>query len=263
MKSHSPGFVAFIILSCLSTLSCSARKFDLPLPKDIQRVEQASANHIASLLLHNQAPATVRSLFTGEIAAYGRKELSTQALSFEKPDKLRFEVFAPGVNQLLFMAVAQGSEIVAIDLKERFFIRSYSSREVFQAVLDLPLTAYEMMHWVSGRVLPGFNRCQDVFETADHQTLIIECRTEKRMLRLKTTRALLPYFAEMSLTGEDFPGLRTEYEWEDNRTPRRINFYLKDISGELTFKRFEIGASLPGSLFQVTPPTGFEQRVFR
>lgn len=253
---------AVIPILAILLVGCSTRKFDLPLPSDSRKLPESEAQQIASSILSNKAPVSVRTLFTGELSAYGRKESSTQALNFERPDRLRFEVFAPGVNQLLFMAVASGREIIAIDLKEKFFVRSFSSREVFEAILDLPLTAYEMMHWISARAFPEFTHCQDVYETAA-SALIIECRTPWRTMRIKTTRSLLPNFTELSLTGRDFPGLRTEYELTENHTPRKIRFFMKEIKGELTFKRFEANTTLPESLFRVTPPAGFEQRVFR
>jgi len=258
------GRIALLFVLGVFLSACGIRAgLQLEIPSSKTAVTSSEKEQLLGSIKNQSLPFSLRALYSSEISAMGKREELTQALSFQRPDKLRLEVFTPAVNQLLFIAIANGGEFLALDLQERVLLKSHSSKKVLSRLLNLPLTAEELMHWGSATVFPGIRQCRnpDVYKLEQGEILIL-CRYAARELRLRFDSGLL--LREFSLAGEDLEGLSTSYDYTDSRALASINFKTPDIEGVLRVRKLEKEMDLSHlpMLFNLSVPSGFREENF-
>lgn len=251
--------LCLIVLIIFVSAGCRPSRLELEIPSSARELASSERDATLQFLRQNLSPLSYRALLDVTIYSGNRHEQFRQTVTFERPDKLRLEAFVPGINQLLFLVVAQSGLLRAINTQEKQLIYGPANARSFEYLINVPLSSEDLMVWFSGGILPSFQKLSraKVFELSD-KTLIIEAKdSSNRTLRLKTDRSSLPHFTEFSLSNDSSPFIRGTYEISSSGYPSRLTFQLKDVNGTIDVIRSEANILPKESLFTFPEPSGY------
>lgn len=207
-----------------------------------------SSAQVEAFLEKARAVTTFRSLVSLEITSTLRKDRVKQIVLFRRPDDLRVEVFAPGLNQLLSIAVVRDGLLQAYDVEEKTLYTGPASPENIAAVIQVPFRPEEFMLWLCGRfsLMPPSRRV-GLWRRGGEFALEVDY-PDGRWVRLY----LDPEGSDLALRKlELFVGqsavLESSFTYgETALLPKAIAFTLpiEDVSGKMTFSRPELNPLL-------------------
>lgn len=286
--------VAWILLS-LTTFSvlggCRARvlPFD-DLDKCAPVSDELKQEILSQIAESNSRIASLRALIKGKVKHGIREDTFSQVVVFERPDKLRIELFATSMNRLTALVLTRGGRLHAVNPLERIVYRGTASKANMQRLLTVPFIPEEMMMWLSGRfILPEedsqirsrIHLCPDTSQ-AVMDLALVNGRTIRAVYRIDNTDLLMK---NRGGAGEDQPALvldsmevrriqeasllvsRFFYDTRSRlgsgqvRMPSRLVFQLPeaDISGVFVFKKGKVNPDLADQtdkLFEFKTPDG-------
>ena len=201
---------AIKLIFVVHLFGCSVHQVNLP-GADSGFVE-SDASQAAEFNAALKSSANEIRTFRGLVSikarkAVGREEFN-QVLVFSRPDKLRIETFAPGVNQLLTLVVVNGDKIQALDRKNLTGLQGEVNTYNVEKLIEIPLLPEEFMLWILGRFLPQ-----------DEATLF-----SSSISRKPTSNT---YSARYDL--RDGRSFRILVDWDGKAAPRVIGFELYTI----------------------------------
>lgn len=127
---------------------------------------------------------TARILFKSTLRRSIGSETVRDVVVFEHPERLRLEVFAPGLNKLLALLITQGNSLYMLDPIERRVFLGDATAPTIERLLSFPLTPPEFMRWAVGR-FPGELGTGTKFAGQDGtgKVLLVHRPDERRELR--------------------------------------------------------------------------------
>ncbi len=275
-------FTAIILILASCSSGCVAPQVNLP-KADSGFIESgaAEATEFNSALKKTASEIkTFRGLVTVKARkAVGQEEFN-QVLVFSRPDNLRIETFAPGVNQLLTLVVVNGDRIQALDRKNHTGLQGEVNTYNVEKLIEIPLLPEEFMLWILGRYLPQEEAT--LFASSVSRKLSSNSYSAHYDLRDGRSFRILAHWdgqtaprvegLELYTIDEKAPILVSRFNYAAAETstgsayPIRVEVELKKRSlyVELTLKEPRINPALGDKskrLFQVTFPKNYEIRA--
>ena len=275
-------FTAIILIFASCLFGCVAPQVNLPGVDSgfIESGATEAADFNSALKKSATEIKTFRGLVTVKARkAVGREEFN-QVLVFSRPDKLRIETFAPGVNQLLTLVVVNGDKIQALDRKNLTGLQGEVNTYNVEKLIEIPLLPEEFMLWILGRYLPQEEAT--LFASSVSRKLSSNSYSAHYDLRDGRSFRILVHWdgqtaprvegLELYTIDEKAPVLVSRFSYAEAETstgsdyPARVEVELKKRSlyVELTLKEPRINPALgdnSGRLFQVTFPQNYEIRA--
>ena len=122
---------------------------------DTDNYREASSEESKSYLLQAQQQAaaihSLRALITARIKHLLSEETLTQVLVFERPDKLRLELFATNLNRLVVLISCHQGQLQAADPINHRLYQGAADYQNINKLLSLPFSGEELMLWAAGR----------------------------------------------------------------------------------------------------------------
>ena len=270
----------FILLLFSAALFTGCSRIAVP---SLQGFRQAPAGDAAPLLAQVRAAAdsvkTGRGEYELRLAKGLGKQTLHQVVAFQRPDKLRLELFASALHQLILFAVSREGTLECLDPKSGVLYRGASTPENLSRVIGVPLVAEEAMLWFAGALaLPEdskFERALEVLRKGQTNAFVV--RGE-----ISADRCATAHFdglpsgprmksLELRRCGSGKLFFFSVFEYGAEQEPLRIAFQFPEqgLSGTLTRERFILNPPLPAEkLFVIHQPAqtkveDLDRAVFR
>jgi len=256
------------VFALLLLSSCRpGHHLELPVPHESTELDGAARESILNQLRTNITPRSFRALLETLIEGQDQREQFRQAVTFEQPEQLRVEAFGSGLNQMIFLAVVSDGRLRAIIPQDKQLLYGRANRKAVQYLLSIPLSADELMAWLTGGILPAFASLSNakVYSVGLDSYLVSVKDREGRMLRISGKVAALPRFEKFSLTiGGDgvLLGAYSYGAFPTSSVPEGITFTLPEASGRIVVTRPQINPDLSatrGQLFRIPEPNGYSR----
>jgi len=260
MKRASRGsFFASLCISLLVAAGCSG----LAVPS-LSGYRPAPAADAADLLAKVRAAADAVKTGRGEYElriskGVGRQTLH-QVVAFERPSRLRLELFASALQQLVLFAVARDGTLECLDPKAGILYRGESTPENLSRVIGVPLVAEETMLWFAGTLLLA-DAPLEVLWKPDARTFAIRGKTAADRCTTAHFEQLPagPRMRSLELRhcGSKKLFFFSEFEYQGESEPAKIVFQFPEqgVRGELTRERLTLNPKLPSDkLFVINAP---------
>jgi len=204
-----------------------------------------------------------RGRYDVEIRKGIHREQATQVVVFERPAKLRLEIFATSLNQLMLMLVAKEDFVEALDPKEGVLYRALPTPKSIFKLLGVPLVPEELELWLSGMILmPDETKLKILRDPKDDIIGLEADAAFGRVLRARFSsmgQELRLLSLEFGKSNSDEAYFFSELSYADKELiPNKIEFHLPEqgVDGTLIRKSFNKNPqSLSPKLFQI-PDTG-------
>lgn len=193
-------------------------------------------------------------------------EEARQLVSFRRPDELRVELFATGLNQLFALVIANQEGLFSYDAREQRYLSGKVTLKNTFALLSVPFLPDELMLWLCGRAFrpEGITRSKILRSpTGDELVFIlslwdgreVEFRLEKKTARLRS------YSISLVSSGEQLLTSTFQYSTPEQKLPSVITFTApySGVSGTITHLSARLNPKFRSNrLFQLDIPPGVE-----
>ena len=188
------------------------------------------------------------------------KQKLSEVIVFERPDKLRVELFASEFNRLTAFLIVAGETLEARDLTAQKTYAGQATRQNMSRLLKLPFTPEEMMLWTTGRYvvqaeeLAAYRALSD--ERGSHKVLELNYVDGRQVLIATSQADGRPACAQICIDSlevrsqaEKKTAFFSSYTWQagkNNSIPHSISFEFPELSlkGELKFRDITLNEDL-------------------
>lgn len=145
----------FLSLAIFSS-ACQKAPVHLAESGDFQVVRRNEAQSLLTLIRENTEQVHSLQLLTKlKVKKSLREESLKQVVVFQRPDKLRLELFATNLNRLAALVVSRDEIIHALDTANKRVYIGPASFTGFDRLLGIPFLPEELMLWFAGRFKLG------------------------------------------------------------------------------------------------------------
>ena len=249
--AHNLLLPLFVVIALLAACTPHA---GLEPPEDF--VESTTENERVKTWLGSEREIrTVRNLMEVEVRHGDERQLVKQSLVFSRPDKMRLEMFGPGLNQLLSLIIVKDGKIEAYDTVQRKLFRGSITRENMAKLTGIPLLPEELVLWLCGKVSREAS-IKSVRESGDKSSVFVTLNhggVEIRGLLGSTPSTSLAFYRE------DKPIVIGRFE-DAGVCPNGMKFWLPehDIEGAIRSSNIELGRPADDRLFVLHLPGDIE-----
>lgn len=236
-----PVVLLLLIVSCCSCSLFKKSRFEdwSSLPKVGDQERQCLIKAVSE---QQKSLNSFRGLIEATITAGRAKYDLRQIALFERPDRSRFEMLQPGLNQTASIIVTHDGELIAYSALKKVGYRGQANIENFYRLLGLPMETEELMMWLAGIVMtPGelsFHR------DPENRSYLIVARDGKREIRTALDIAkeqichnlqLKIRSLEITYDGKLLFSSQYQFRTDGEMNLETIKFYLEevDLSGEM------------------------------
>ena len=211
--------------------------------------------------LKNSSPSSyinsLRSLIDAEVDQESARYALKLALVFERPGKVRLELFRVGLNLTESMILANDGQLLAYVLSQRQGFAGDANYESVFRLTGLPFEPEELMLWMIGSLTPPENSRTSVKRDSSGDSYLVEYHVAgERRIRLLLNGNISegckkPDFVQAAVQ-VDMLGTsgvflsKYNYVDENSDVPEEIEFEFPDVkvSGVLKVKRINLNADL-------------------
>ncbi|MCB0322959.1 MAG: hypothetical protein KDD69_05275 [Bdellovibrionales bacterium] len=260
MKPTLPFLLCLLLLS-----GCPARAPLGPTLADLPSASPEAARELVTML--QSAADQVTALRARQnVHLEGRlgQESFTQVVAFVRPDRLRLEFFATGLNTLTSILTTHDGALHVLDVLERKVFQGSAAPETIRRFASVPFAPEELMLWLVGRCAPpvehellgyeaylqGARRIAK-FTLFDGRVIVVTTSLERK--------GLLESMNVESVGGEQLFASQFHYGSAKDRVPESIDFWLTEqgAKGRLQYLQIAVNpdvAEMPERLFQGRTP---------
>lgn len=219
---------------------------------------------------------SMRLLLESTIRKGVTRQKGRQVVVFQRPDRLRAEFFATGLNKLMALVSVSGDAVGLLDTDSQTFYRGSVSVETMEQVASVPFLPDELMAWFAGRlripkadepfsfkglIHPESGQIAAQLHLADGRTMFaIFQRGSKLDLSQPVTEPLL--LSSLEVTNEFDKSLQfsATFTYGEAAFPERISFFLprREAEGDLFVSQFELNPDFGAArekLFAIRVPS--------
>ena len=247
------------------------------LPRDLfVPLDQAKERVLLeSLQRSNSELQSMRLLLESTIRKGVTRQKGRQVVVFQRPDRLRAEFFATGLNKLMALVSVSGDAVGLLDTDSQTFYRGMVSVETMEQVASVPFLPDELMAWFAGRlripkadepfsfrglVHPESGQIAAQLHLADGRTMFaLFQRGSKLDLSGSVTGPIL--LSSLEVTNELDKSLQfsATFSYGEAPFPERISFFLprREAEGDLLVSQYEMNpdfGSAREKLFAIRVP---------
>lgn len=263
VRAAAPLFRRLAVILLLLASACRVRP--VTLPEGFHPAPAKSAEQVKQFLEKNSDIITVRARAKLSLRKGIQRQQVEQHLVFSRPDRLRVEIFASALNQLLAIIVSSNGKLTGFDSGEKVVYTGDASVVNVRRVLSVPLSPEELMLWFCGRVgIPSaFGKglrlySSDTnseffgeFDTIERRTISFILREAGGVLRL----------SNFSVQQDNETMLNSDFSYESSSPlPHEISFSLpaEGVLGKFVVVDAELNPNLAGrpGLFSLALPLG-------
>lgn len=274
-EERSPCFRLLLlrVLAVSLTLAlggCPGKKLGLEPPTGAHRASSTESREVLTWLSQSSQISSLRLMTSLKLSRGSKKDVVRQIVVCRRPDKLRVEIFAPGLNQLLALFTAQNGQLRGFDTSEKKFYYGKASPENFERTLTIPFLPDEMMLWLVGKfparsIEP--NTKLDVLVSPDGRsfyvrTIALEGRDVRILLNKEpgTELRMKQFSMAKSANARAIFSSSFDYPFRESVIPNVVRFSLEDFDGEITIVQNSINTlpeSADAKLFNVIQPGSY------
>ncbi|MFN8392595.1 MAG: hypothetical protein U0136_20040 [Bdellovibrionota bacterium] len=253
----------FFCVLLLTLSGCSLFAKPAPSLKGYTPVSDSMKADVVAKLAQESARITsargsLRSTFSKSL----HRETVRQIVVFQRPDKMRVELFATSLNQLTLLAVSHDGLIEAYDPGAGVLFRGRDVPANIERVVSVPFSPEELMLWFSGRV-PFIEEEIEKVDVLEHKgggrqavRLLLK---DGRRIEAEFTAGGAPHLVTLVLLGRKgsdpvFVSKTTYAPGGDVPQHASIQVSGENIDGELEYESFTLNPDLSSSrvpLFQI------------
>ncbi len=256
-------FVLVLIYLFTLPMSSGCGLFAPKLPS-LKKYRAVSAEEAATFRAAVRASSEKIQGARGQYQALAVKGVSRQegkqVVVFQRPDKLRLELFASSLNQLVLMVVSRDGNLEALDPHEGVRYEGESTPQNIARIIGVPLLPDELMLWFAGVLALPADAELDVVREPDKGyygmkgNLAYGRSVVARFESAPSGPRLLSL--ELRRTGDGELFFFSEFGYGDGELPEKIKFYLpeQELRGQLRAEKLKLNPeNLPERLFEIPP----------
>lgn len=243
----------FLVFIFCSAFSACHHRIGLEPPQNFRTATGEERGAFEQWLRSEEDIRAIRGLTELELAHGSHRQQFKQIIIFSRPDRLRVEMFATALKQLVTLVVVRGEQLEGYDVSEKKLYRGRLSRENMRKLIAIPLLPEELVLWICGKV-PRETELKEVRMSPDGSRTYASLTLGELEFRLLRENNKLQ---TLSIEEGSSTVLKSDYESQGGSCPTEVRFQIPehDVQGVIRLINIELNGTPREELFTVKAPS--------